>query len=88
MVPADHQQRIADPDIDAHRLRNGGDRVQGLGIGADDYLSKPFDFGELVARIHALGRRAYRPLPPVLRRKGSSWTLHAVWQLETGGASI
>ncbi len=46
------------------------DRVQGLGLGADDYLPKPFDFGELVARIHALGRRAHRPLPPVLRRDG------------------
>lgn len=44
------------------------DRVQGLGLGADDYLSKPFAFSELVARLHALGRRAQRPLPPVLRR--------------------
>ena len=44
------------------------DRVQGLGLGADDYLSKPFAFSELVARVHALGRRAQRPLPPVLRR--------------------
>jgi DNA-binding response OmpR family regulator len=46
------------------------DRVEGLGLGADDYLSKPFAFTELVARIHALGRRAQRPLPPVLRRRG------------------
>jgi DNA-binding response OmpR family regulator len=44
------------------------DRVQGLGLGADDYLPKPFAFSELVARVHALGRRAQRPLPPVLRR--------------------
>lgn len=44
------------------------DRVQGLGLGADDYLSKPFAFSELVARVHALSRRAQRPLPPVLRR--------------------
>ncbi|HKF78984.1 MAG TPA: response regulator transcription factor [Candidatus Dormibacteraeota bacterium] len=44
------------------------DRVQGLGLGADDYLPKPFAFTELVARVHALGRRAQRPLPPVLRR--------------------
>ena len=42
------------------------DRVEGLGLGADDYLPKPFDFAELVARIRALARRAVTPLPPVL----------------------
>ena len=42
------------------------DRVEGLGLGADDYLPKPFDFAELVARIRALARRAAVPLPPVL----------------------
>jgi DNA-binding response OmpR family regulator len=38
------------------------DRVDGLGLGADDYLSKPFEFAELVARIRAVGRRP--PMPP------------------------
>lgn len=42
------------------------DRVDGLSQGADDYLSKPFEFAELVARIRALGRRARPALPPVL----------------------
>ena len=37
--------------------RSVTDRVEGLGLGADDYLPKPFDFAELVARIQALARR-------------------------------
>src|SRR5919204_1063874 len=43
------------------------DLVDGLGLGADDYLPKPFDFPVLVARIGALIRRAQPPIPPVLR---------------------
>jgi DNA-binding response OmpR family regulator len=43
------------------------DLVDGLKLGADDYLAKPFDFPVLVARIGALYRRAQPALPPVLR---------------------
>jgi DNA-binding response OmpR family regulator len=43
------------------------DRIDGLELGADDYLGKPFVFAELVARVRALSRRS-PPTPPVLRR--------------------
>ena len=46
------------------------DRVDGLDLGADDYLIKPFAFAELVARVRSLGRRARPALPPVLERSG------------------
>ncbi|MFF0520199.1 response regulator transcription factor [Actinomadura nitritigenes] len=46
------------------------DRVDGLSLGADDYLPKPFVFGELVARVRALARRTGVPVPPVLERRG------------------
>src|SRR5215472_7050855 len=46
------------------------DLVDGLGLGADDYLPKPFDFPVLVARIGALARRAHPAVPPVLRHAG------------------
>ncbi|MEU2108066.1 response regulator transcription factor [Streptomyces chengbuensis] len=47
------------------------DRVAGLDLGADDYLTKPFEFPELVSRVRALRRRSARPpLPPLLERHG------------------
>jgi two-component system, OmpR family, response regulator VanR len=46
------------------------DRVTGLNLGADDYLGKPFAFDELVARVHALLRRAAPARPPVVERAG------------------
>jgi DNA-binding response OmpR family regulator len=55
------------------------DLVEGLGMGADDYLPKPFDFPVLVARIGALFRRAQPATPPVLR--------HGDLEVDTGRRS-
>jgi DNA-binding response OmpR family regulator len=50
-------------------LAEVAERVSGLRLGADDYLGKPFDFDELVARLDALGRRSQPAVPPVLRHE-------------------
>ncbi|GAB2994169.1 DNA-binding response regulator [Amycolatopsis acidiphila] len=64
------RQVVADrPDCRILMLTAAGrlaDKVDGLRLGADDYLVKPFDFPELVARLHALRRRPTTGHPPVL----------------------
>jgi two-component system, OmpR family, response regulator len=54
------------------------DRVRGLGAGADDYLTKPFSFAELLARVSALMRRASPKLEPGLRLQYADLTLDVV----------
>jgi DNA-binding response OmpR family regulator len=61
-----------------------GHRVAGLGLGADDYLTKPFAFAELVARVQALGRRARPAAPPALERAGVRLDPHRVTVLRDG----
>jgi DNA-binding response OmpR family regulator len=65
-------KRLREKDCSAHILiltaRDAvEDRIQGLNAGADDYLAKPFAFDELLARIRALVRRAYKAKSPTLR---------------------
>lgn len=62
-------RRLRDAGVDVPILmltaRDGVDaRIQGLDSGADDYLTKPFDFRELLARLRALLRRGQRPVTP------------------------
>ncbi len=52
---------IKTPILILSALYQAEDKVQGLNAGADDYLAKPFDFGELYARINALVRRSQKP---------------------------
>ena len=48
-------------------------RIEGLDCGADDYMVKPFDFGELLARLRALVRRGQQPLVPVAGSGRGLW---------------
>ena len=50
-------------------------RVEGLDVGADDYLGKPFEFAELIARVRALARRTYGPVDEGVRLKGKQFRL-------------
>ena len=61
------KREIATPILMLTARNSIDDRVSGLEAGADDYLTKPFAFRELVARIRALARRRAAPLPQVIR---------------------
>lgn len=60
------------------------DRVQGLDGGGDDYMTKPFDLGELAARLRALQRRRGRPAPAVLRHGAVTMDLAAMMATRGG----
>ena len=67
--------------------RDLDDRVRGLDVGADDYLTKPFAFAELVARLRALLRRSALSRPPVLTVEDLSLD-PATHEVARGGSSI
>jgi DNA-binding response OmpR family regulator len=76
-LPAVHGDQVCRALVDQHAearvlmltaASTIAERVDGLELGADDYLSKPFEFAELVARVRALGRRPGVAVPPKLQR--------------------
>jgi two-component system, OmpR family, response regulator len=66
-LAAMRRRRLTVPVLMLTALDRAADRIAGLDRGADDYLVKPFDFGELLARLRALQRRRSEVQEPVLR---------------------
>jgi len=60
------RQGVTTPVLILSARRSVDDRVRGLQTGGDDYLTKPFAFAELLARVQALVRRATRTLEPTM----------------------
>lgn len=70
LIEALRARRIATPVLILSARRSVDDRVRGLQTGGDDYLTKPFAFTELLARVQALVRRSTRPVEPTALTAG------------------
>ena len=79
---------VATPVLMLTALDAVDDRVRGLEVGADDYLTKPFAFDELVARLKALARRRPLPLAPAVRRVADLEVDFAARQVRRAGRPI
>jgi DNA-binding response OmpR family regulator len=64
------------------------DRIAGLDSGADDYLAKPFDFGELLARLRAVIRRGMRPPVPAIIQVGDLQLNTTARQVQRGTRAV
>ncbi|MEW4369934.1 response regulator transcription factor [Paenibacillus kandeliae] len=64
------------------------DRIDGLDAGADDYLVKPFEIGELLARLRALSRRNYAPMQAEEIRIGNLWLNRTCQTISLGSRSV
>jgi DNA-binding response OmpR family regulator len=81
-------RKIATPIIVLSARDSVDDRIAGLDAGADDYLTKPFSFAELVARVHALVRRASTAADPFVLRYADVTLDLRTRRVERGGAAI
>lgn len=82
--------KVATPILMLTALDHMDDKVSALRGGADDYLTKPFDFDELLARIEALARRArgYSAEPPPVVRIGELVIERAAMRVTRGGKQV
>lgn len=78
IIRALREKRSALPVIILSARADVDDRVRGLGAGADDYLTKPFSFAELLARVSALMRRASPRSEPTTRLEFGELTLDLI----------
>jgi two-component system, OmpR family, copper resistance phosphate regulon response regulator CusR len=82
------RHKVAVPVLMLTALDAVDDRVHGLAVGADDYLTKPFAFRELVARLHALTRRRALALTPTVSRVADLEVDHASRTVRRAGRTI